>query len=150
MEKYYKVTIPDFLLTGGDKYDFSKGKNVVNTFIPVRDALVEAAKAQKVITPKAVDYITECSSNVVPMPKPEVKPEVKPQPIPKPQVKKASNVGVIYIVKANDTLKKIGNMYRISWRQIAVYNRLANPNMIFQGQKILIPTKQSSNAKVVH
>ncbi|EDS77691.1 2',3'-cyclic-nucleotide 2'-phosphodiesterase [Clostridium botulinum C str. Eklund] len=152
MNKYYKVTVPDFLLTGGDKYDFSNAKNVVETFIPVRDVLVEAIKEAKVITPKVVDYIKECHDNVVPMPKPDVKPEIKPQPkpAPKPQVSTDSNVRVMYIVKTNDTLKKIGNAYGVSWRELASYNKIANPNMIFPGQRILIPKKQNSNVRATY
>lgn len=152
MNKYYKVTVPDFLLTGGDKYDFSNAKNVVETFIPVRDVLVQAIKEAKVITPKAVDYIKQCHDNVVPMPKPDVKPEIKPQPkpTPKPEINKDSNVRVMYIVKINDTLKKIGNAYGVSWRELAKYNKIANPNMIFPGQKILIPKKQNSNVRATY
>ena len=154
--KYYKVTVPDFLLTGGDKYDFSRAKNVVETFIPVRDVLVEAVKQAKTITPKAVDYIKECHDNVIPMPKPEEKPQVKPEvkpapkPIVKPQVNTDSNVRVMYIVKPNDTLRKIGNAYGVSWRELASYNKIANPNMIFEGQRILIPKKQNSNVRATY
>ncbi|MCD3217209.1 LysM peptidoglycan-binding domain-containing protein [Clostridium botulinum C] len=154
MNKYYKVTAPDFLLSGGDKYDFSNAKNVVETFIPVRDVLVEAIKDAKVITPKEVDYIKECE--VKPELKPEVKPEVKPVPKPvpkpevKPQVKPDPNVRAVYFVKSGDTLKYIARTYGVSWRELAKFNKLDNPNMIFPGQKILIPVegaKENSNIK---
>lgn len=56
-DQYYSVVINDFMLTGGDKYDFSRARNVVNTYIPVRDALVEAIKDAKVLTPVQSDYI---------------------------------------------------------------------------------------------
>ncbi|KGM98498.1 5'-nucleotidase C-terminal domain-containing protein [Clostridium botulinum] len=157
MNKYYKLTVPDFLLSGGDKYDFSNAKNVVETFIPVRDVLVEAIKNAKVITPKAVDYIKECE--VKPMPKPEVKPEVKPvqKPVPKPEVKPEvkpdPNVRAVYFVKGGDTLKYIARAYGVSWRELAKFNKLDNPNMIFPGQKILIPvqgSKENSNIKATY
>jgi 2',3'-cyclic-nucleotide 2'-phosphodiesterase/3'-nucleotidase len=54
---YYKVVINDFMLTGGDKYDFSKAKNVVNTYIPIRDVLVDAIKKAKTLTPIKPNYI---------------------------------------------------------------------------------------------
>ncbi len=41
MDKYYSVAINDFMLTGGDKYDFSNAINVVNTNVVMRDALAE-------------------------------------------------------------------------------------------------------------
>ncbi|MFR1707321.1 MAG: 5'-nucleotidase C-terminal domain-containing protein [Clostridium sp.] len=44
MDKYYSVAINDFMLTGGDKYDFSNAKNVVNTNVVMRDSMAEAWK----------------------------------------------------------------------------------------------------------
>lgn len=43
--KYYSVCTNDFMATGGDKYDFTGAKNVVDTGKPIRDALVESLKA---------------------------------------------------------------------------------------------------------
>lgn len=40
----YSITILDFMLSGGDLYDFSGAKNVVNTQIPLRDALINYIK----------------------------------------------------------------------------------------------------------
>lgn len=57
-DSYYTVVTNDFMLTGGDSYDFSKAKNVVNTYIPIRDALLNAIKKVKTITPVQPDYIT--------------------------------------------------------------------------------------------
>lgn len=57
-DAYYKVVINDFMLTGGDGYDFSKAKNVVNTYIPIRDALVDAVKKAKTLTPVVPNYIS--------------------------------------------------------------------------------------------
>ncbi len=57
-DTYYTVVINDFMLTGGDKYDFSKARNVKNTYIPIRDALIDAVKAEKTISPVKQDYIS--------------------------------------------------------------------------------------------
>ncbi|RCX10338.1 2',3'-cyclic-nucleotide 2'-phosphodiesterase/3'-nucleotidase [Anaerobacterium chartisolvens] len=56
---YYTVVINDFMLTGGDKYDFSAARNVKNTYMPVRDALVDAVKESKTIAPEQPDYIKQ-------------------------------------------------------------------------------------------
>ena len=61
MNKSYKVVVNDFMFTGGDKYDFSKATNVVETYIPIRDALIDEIKAAKTITPKAPNYIKDIS-----------------------------------------------------------------------------------------
>ncbi len=41
MDKYYSIAINDFMLTGGDKYDFSNAINAVNTNIVMRDAMAK-------------------------------------------------------------------------------------------------------------
>lgn len=41
MDKYYSIAINDFMLTGGDKYDFSNAINVVNTNVVMRDTMAE-------------------------------------------------------------------------------------------------------------
>ncbi|RVU54097.1 multifunctional 2',3'-cyclic-nucleotide 2'-phosphodiesterase/5'-nucleotidase/3'-nucleotidase [Anaerosphaera multitolerans] len=64
-DKTYRVVVNDFMFTGGDGYDFSKATNVDETYIPVRDVLVERIKSDKTITPKAIDYITDVSEAVM-------------------------------------------------------------------------------------
>lgn len=49
MNKEYTVSSIDFLITGGDKYDFSGATEVVDTMIPLRDKLVDLIKDMKVI-----------------------------------------------------------------------------------------------------
>lgn len=47
MNKYYTVVTNDFMATGGDAYDFTGAKNVLDTGIPIREALVESLKELK-------------------------------------------------------------------------------------------------------
>ena len=61
MDKTYKVVVNDFMFTGGDGYNFKNAVNVNETYIPVRDVLVEDIKEQGTITPKKIDYMTEIS-----------------------------------------------------------------------------------------
>ena len=61
MNKSYKVVVNDFMFTGGDKYDFSKATNIVETYVPIRDCLIDSIKAAKTITPMAPDYIKDIS-----------------------------------------------------------------------------------------
>lgn len=56
-DKSYRVVVNDFMFTGGDGYDFSKATNVDETYIPIRDVLVESIKKEKEITPPSIDYI---------------------------------------------------------------------------------------------
>lgn len=60
--EYYTVVTNDFIATGGDKYDFSNARNVVNTYIPIREALIDAIKEMKTLTPIKPDYLTPVES----------------------------------------------------------------------------------------
>jgi len=48
----------------------------------------------------------------------------------------------IYIVKEDDTLSYIGDIYNIPYQELADYNDISNPNLIRVGQKIKIPEYQ--------
>lgn len=117
-DAYYSVVANDFMFTGGDKYDFSNAKNVVETYIPVRDVLVEAIKATGSIEAKPVQSIVELKN-----------------------VKTSSKEPVVYIVKTGDMLWKIAAQYKLTYQEIAEFNNLQNPNFIVVGQKLLIPVK---------
>lgn len=54
----------------------------------------------------------------------------------------AANVsdGESYTVKKGDVLWRIGRDFGISWQELAKGNEIKNPNLIFPGQKIHIPT----------
>ena len=135
MDKYYTVATNDFLITGGDSYDFSKAINIVDTYIPIRDVLVEAIKEAKVITPEPVDYITEAvvvTPEPTPEPVPTPEPTPEPVPTPEPLIRK-------YVVKSGDTLWRIGINFKTTWQNLAKFNELKNPHLIFPGQVIHVP-----------
>jgi len=54
MNKYYSVAVNSFMYEGGDGYDFKNAKDVVDTYIPIRDILIKVIKEKKVITPTPV------------------------------------------------------------------------------------------------
>lgn len=47
--------------------------------------------------------------------------------------------GDVYVVKKGDTLSTIASMYGTTWKRLAEYNSLSNPNKLLVGQKINIP-----------
>ncbi len=47
--------------------------------------------------------------------------------------------GFIYSVRRGDTLSAVGVRCGVSWQKLAVYNRIANPNRIAVGDKLLVP-----------
>ena len=56
------------------------------------------------------------------------------KPVEKPVEKE-----IVYIVKPNDVLYRIGLKFTTTWQELAKYNNLKDPHTIFPGQKILIP-----------
>ena len=65
----------------------------------------------------------------------------------------AANCQTQHVVKAGETLAKIGAQYNLSWSLIAQANGLANPNYIYTGQVLCIPattTTPPSTCTVQH
>lgn len=56
-------------------------------------------------------------------------PQPQPQPVPG-----------VHVVQAGDTLRNIAARYGTTWQAIAAINSLANPNFIFPGQRLIIPS----------
>lgn len=50
-----------------------------------------------------------------------------------------------YVVKKGDTLSKIAKIYNTTYQELAKYNNIKNANLIFVGQKIIIPTALNGN-----
>ncbi len=65
-----------------------------------------------------------------------VQPVPEPEPVPVPE---PTGDDIEYIVKPGDWLSKIAITYGVDWRMLAEYNELSNPNLIYPGQKIMIP-----------
>lgn len=71
---------------------------------------------------------------VVPMrPAPQPTPIQETRPAPEPRE------GTAYTIKRGETLSAIAARHRISWRQLADYNRIVDPDSVRAGQTILIP-----------
>jgi 2',3'-cyclic-nucleotide 2'-phosphodiesterase/3'-nucleotidase len=110
MDNYYTVVTNDFMFTGGDKYDFKNSKDGLDTFIPIRDALMEAVEKAGVISPKKQNWLSE------------------------------DKVGKLYVVEAGDSLWKIAQKFGTTVENIVACNEITNPRLIRPGQEILIPT----------
>uniref|UniRef100_UPI00054E3769 LysM peptidoglycan-binding domain-containing protein n=1 Tax=Caldalkalibacillus mannanilyticus TaxID=1418 RepID=UPI00054E3769 len=65
----------------------------------------------------------------------------KEQPKKEQPVKEEKKADTIYVVKSGDTLSKIAKAHNTTWQELAKYNSLKNPDLIFPGQKIKIPSK---------
>ena len=110
MDKFYTVVTNDFMFTGGDKYNFENSKDGLDTFIPIRDALMDAVEKAGVISPKKQNWLSE------------------------------DKVGKLYVVEAGDSLWEIAQKFGTTVENIVACNEIANPRLIRCGQEILIPT----------
>lgn len=55
-------------------------------------------------------------------------PEEKPQP-------------QIYVVQKGDSVYKIAQKFGLDWRELAGYNHLGNPDLIYPGERLFIPPR---------
>ena len=48
-------------------------------------------------------------------------------------------VAIIHVVRRGETVYSIAIMHGLDWRELAGYNRLGNPNLIYPGEHLEIP-----------
>jgi 2',3'-cyclic-nucleotide 2'-phosphodiesterase/3'-nucleotidase len=111
MDKYYTVVTNDFIATGGDKYNFDNALDKLDTFIPVRDAMMEAVEKTGVISLEKQNWFSEAIT------------------------------GKIYVVEVGDSVWEIAQKFGTTVEKMVVLNELANSRLIRPGQKLIIPTE---------
>ena len=111
MENYYTVVTNDFMFTGGDNYNFENAKDGLDTFIPIRDAMMDAVEKAGVISPKKQNWLSE------------------------------EKVGKLYVVEVGDSLWEIAQKFGTTVEKILACNEIENSRLIRPGQEILIPTE---------
>lgn len=60
----------------------------------------------------------------------------------------AAEASQTYTVQKGDTLSAIASMYGTSWKKLAEFNNLSNPNKLYVGQDIQIPGSLSASAPI--
>jgi plastocyanin len=71
-----------------------------------------------------------------------------PSPVFQPvifQFQPFSNICNIHFVQRGEWLKLIAVRFGVPWQSIAAVNRLFNPNLIFPGERLLIPCSSGAN-----
>ncbi len=128
--RVYTLVTNDFMASGGDGYVMFDNKPFVAEGGLLSDVLIDYFKEVGEVEAKLEGRITalEVKDEV-----PEVVPPVEP-PVVEPPV-----AGGKYVVVAGDVLWKIAQKFGTTWEKLAEFNKLANPNLIFPDQVILIP-----------
>jgi len=112
MDKYYTVVTNDFMFTGGDNYNFENALDGLDTFIPIRDAMMDAVEKAGVISPVKQNWLSE-----------------------------GKKIGKIYVVEVGDCVWEIAQKFGTTVEKIVACNELTNPRLIRPGQKLIIPTE---------
>ena len=132
--KTYRLVTNDFLAAGGDGYSMFTGKTFVAEGGLLSDVLIDYVKEETEVSPAVEGRITFIPAPVV---EPEPSPEPAPAPTPGPEPAPAEDIR--YTVVKGDWLSKIAAKYNKAWQELADYNKIKNPNLIYPGQLILIP-----------
>jgi len=111
MDKYYTVVTNDFMFTGGDNYNFENALDGLDTFIPIRDAMMDAVEKAGVISPVKQNWLSEAKT------------------------------GKIYVVEVGDSVWEIAQKFGTTVEKIVALNELANSRLIRPGQELIIPTE---------
>jgi 2',3'-cyclic-nucleotide 2'-phosphodiesterase/3'-nucleotidase/5'-nucleotidase len=109
-DKYYTVVTNDFMFTGGDNYNFKNAQDGLDTFIPIRDALMEAVEKAGILSPVKQNWLS------------------------------IEKVGKLYVVEVGDSVWEIAQKFGTTVEKIVALNELTNMRLIRPGQKLIIPT----------
>lgn len=66
-------------------------------------------------------------------------------PIPEDMVPDRTPKTTVITVKRGDTLSEIASKYDTSYEYLAKINKIANPNLIYVGQKLIVPDLENNN-----
>lgn len=69
--------------------------------------------------------------------------------IPEGNMPPEEEINILYTVKRGDTLSQIARSYGVTVNEIASQNGIQNPNLIYVGQTLTIPT-QISNSTIIY
>jgi len=133
--KTYVLATNDFLGAGGDAYTALANYPILGEFDALDDVLVtymmENGTEKATVTGRiaAIDPVVVEEPVVVP---PVVVPPVVTPPI--------VEVPAVYVVKSGDVLWRIAKAYGFTWQELSEFNQLKNPNLIYPGNKIIIPS----------
>ncbi|WP_372999421.1 5'-nucleotidase C-terminal domain-containing protein [Lutispora sp.] len=125
LEKTYKVATNDFMAVGGDGYTMLQEGNLVVELPGLDEVLIEYVKGLESIPAEVRPRMTVIE-----------KVGAKEPVVEEPKKEAATET---YVVNPDDVLWKIAEKFGLTWEKLAEFNKLANPNLIFPGQKLMIP-----------
>ena len=123
MNKDYLLATNDFMAAGGDQYTMFVDKAIINHSSALDEAVIAYIQNHSNLSLKVEGRIIAENEAPIPAPQPSM-----------------LQTGV-YIVKLGDNLSRIALSYGTVWQELQKLNNLKNPNLIFPGQKLIVPQK---------
>lgn len=134
LAKEYTVAINDFMSVGGDGYEMLAKYSVQAIYGTYEEIIIDylatngTAGSDVSGRIKVIEAVVEEPAPVEPVP-------VEPAPV------EPAPAEVIYIVVPGDVLWKIAAKYNLTYQELAAYNNIANPHLIYPDQVIKVPNK---------
>lgn len=134
LAKEYTVAINDFMSVGGDGYEMLAKYSVQAIYGTYEEIIIDylatngTAGSDVSGRIKVIETVVEEPAPVEPVP-------VEPAPV------EPAPAEVIYIVVPGDVLWKIAAKYNLTYQELAAYNNIANPHLIYPDQVIKVPNK---------
>ncbi len=123
LDAKYKLVTNDFMGAGGDGYTMFGDATILAEYGLLSEVLADYIKAAGEIDPKVEGRIGEKEIESLPL-------------VP---VVEAGKEAKKYTVKSGDVLWKIGKMFEKTYQELADFNNMKNPHLIYPGQVLLIP-----------
>jgi 5''-nucleotidase/2'',3''-cyclic phosphodiesterase and related esterases len=156
LAKIYSLATNDFLAAGGDQYTMFTEQPVTGDYASLEEAVIRYLQAKGEVAPGTEGRIIAASasppSDANPEPPAEPAPQQpapalqqpapapqQPAPAPQQPAQQPPSEQRVYIVKKGDTLWAIARRYGTTWQKLAEINKLKNPDLIYPGQRILLP-----------
>jgi 5'-nucleotidase/UDP-sugar diphosphatase len=135
LTKEYTVAVNDFMADGGDGYEMLADYKVEALYGTYEEIVIDYLATNGTAGSEVSGRI-KVLETVVEEPEP-----VEPEPVEPEPVEPEPAEEVIYIVVPGDVLWKIAEKYGFTYQELAEYNKIANPHLIFPEQAIKIPSK---------
>ena len=133
----YTVVTNDFMGSGGDGYTSFLEATHLSDSLPIRDLMINAIRENGILEHTLTDTLIAISDIQT------LEAVVDTTPAAEPAASQgnlsSTTYSDSYVVQKNDILSRIAIMFETSWQELADFNNLRNPHLIFPNQVILIP-----------
>lgn len=134
LDQEYVMATNDFLAAGGDEYTSLIEAPLVNEYGALDEVLIQYIQQLGEVAPQVEGRISEGSR-----PTGNDDAEVEDKGDSANQQSQIGSDPEIYIVQRGDNLYRIALSYGLTWQELAQFNELDHPHLIYPGDQILVP-----------